>query len=507
MESNIKKNLRKPFLKELKPEEILKVKNLVSEKRLYLQLGKEVGPELATKLDNSKESDQVVLSQLFKEMDQKAFSVTCRQFIKEQAKKHLSEENYVRFEIGHVIREGESKKNLQEWEETDFLNPFLSRENLSPNEIRAYEIAYLEMKYEPFSQMNSWKKSLQQYFEKNLTSEERNEVQALVPQKRVLIQLSKELDLKNVFQLEEIQQGKQEGRLGFFTDIYEKSFSTTNQEYIKTQAKIYLSPANHAEFAVKSQMQDALREKGLKLANIKFSEDKIRVFLDQKTQSPLEIRAYYLACIEEQVIPMDIKKSLIHALKKVLTVDENLKLSELISEQQRLIHLSEEIGPERTLEFLKIKKENKAATIDFFTDLYNNVSSYTQQWIKEQASLHLNRKEHLEFTKKVKLKEIIKEGGPDLKASAVYNQRKRAFEKAMSLPVIEVLQVKNGLQQVNANLLDPLELRRLNKEQLIDSLVKVQVRFPHWEQRLKDQAIDRSISHLNDLEKKRSRLL
>ncbi len=496
------KNLRKPFLKELKPEEILKVKNLVSEKRLYLQLGKEVGPELATKLDNSKESDQVVLSQLFKEMDQKAFSVTCRQFIKEQAKKHLSEENCVRFEIGHVIREGESKKNLQEWEETDFLNPFLSRENLSPNEIRAYEIAYLEMKYEPFSQMNSWKKSLQQYFEKNLTSEERNEVQALVPQKRVLIQLSKELDLKNVFQLEEIQQGKQEGRLGFFTDIYEKSFSTTNQEYIKTQAKIYLSPANHAEFAVKSQMQDALREKGLKLANIKFSEDKIRVFLDQKMQSPLEIRAYYLACIEEQVIPMDIKKSLIHALKKDLTVDENLKLSELISEQQRLIHLSEEIGPERTLEFLKIKKENKAATIDFFTDLYNNVSSYTQQWIKEQASLHLNRKEHLEFTKKVKLKEIIKEGGPDLKASAVYNQSKRVFEKAMSLPVIEELQVKNGLQQVNANLLDPLELSRLNKEQLIDSLVKVQVRFPHWEQRLKDQAIDRSISHLNDLEKK-----
>ncbi|EMF0396032.1 hypothetical protein IGJ18_001002 [Enterococcus sp. AZ078] len=502
MESNIKKNLRKPFLKELKPEEILKVKNLVSEKRLYLQLGKEVGPELATKLDNSKESDQVVLSQLFKEMDQKAFSVTCRQFIKEQAKKHLSEENYVRFEIGHVIREGESKKNLQEWEETDFLNPFLSRENLSPNEIRAYEIAYLEMKYEPFSQMNSWKKSLQQYFEKNLTSEERNEVQALVPQKRVLIQLSKELDLKNVFQLEEIQQGKQEGRLGFFTDIYEKSFSTTNQEYIKTQAKIYLSPANHAEFAVKSQMQDALREKGLKLANIKFSEDKIRVFLDQKMQSPLEIRAYYLTCIEEQVIPMDIKKSLIHALKKDLTVDENLKLSELISEQQRLIHLSEEIGPERTLEFLKIKKENKAATIDFFTDLYNNVSSYTQQWIKEQASLHLNQKEHLEFTKKIKLKEIIKEGGPDLKASAVYNQSKRVFEKAMSLPVIEELQVKNGLQQVNANLLDPLELRRLNKEQLIDSLVKVQVRFPHWEQRLKDQAIDRSISHLNDLEKK-----
>ena len=502
MESNIKKNLRKPFLKELKPEEILKVKNLVSEKRLYLQLGKEVGPELATKLDNSKESDQVGLSQLFKEMDQKAFSVTCRQFIKEQAKKHLSEENYVRFEIGHVIREGESKKNLQEWEETDFLNPFLSRENLSPNEIRAYEIAYLEMKYEPFSQMNSWKKSLQQYFEKNLTSEERNEVQALVPQKRVLIQLSKELDLKNVFQLEEIQQGKQEGRLGFFTDIYEKSFSTTNQEYIKTQAKIYLSPANHAEFAVKSQMQDALREKGLKLANIKFREDKIRAFLDQKMQSPLEIRAYYLACIEEQVIPMDIKKSLIHALKKDLTVDENLKLSELISEQQRLIHLSEEIGPERTLEFLKIKKENKAATIDFFTDLYNNVSSYTQQWIKEQASLHLNQKEHLEFTKKLKLKEIIKEGGPDLKASAVYNQSKRVFEKAMSLPVIEELQVKNGLQQVNANLLDPLELRRLNKEQLIDSLVKVQVRFPHWEQRLKDQAIDRSISHLNDLEKK-----
>ncbi|MBO1101488.1 hypothetical protein [Enterococcus hirae] len=499
---NSKEKLKNTFLNGLTPENIIEVKDLISEKRLYFQLGKEVGPELATKLDNIKESDQVVLSQLFKEIDQKAFSVTCRQFIKEQAKKHLSEENYVRFEIGHVIREGESKKNLQEWEETDFLNPFLSRKNLSPNEIRAYELAYLEMKYEPLSRMNSWKKSLQQYFEKNLTNEERNEVQDLVPQKRSLIQLSKELDLKTVFQLEEIQQGKQEGRLGFFTDIYEKSYSTTNQEYIKAQAKIYLSPADHAEFAVKSQMQDALREKGLKLANIKFSENKIRVFLDQKMQSSHEIRAYYLACIEEQVIPMDIKKSLIYDLKKDLTVDENLKLSELISEQQRLIHLSEEIGPERTLEFLKIKKENKAATIDFFTDIYNNVSPYTQQWIKEQASLHLNQKEHLEFTKQVKLQEIIKEGGKDLKASAVYNQLKRVFGKTMSLPVIEELQVRSGLHQVNANLLDPLELRRLNKEQLIDSLVKVQVRFPHWEQRLKDQAIDRSIAHLNDLEKK-----
>ncbi|ENZ6553951.1 hypothetical protein FP320_RS01405 [Enterococcus hirae] len=122
---NSKEKLKNTFLNGLTPENIIEVKDLISEKRLYLQLGKEVGPELAAKLDNSKESNQVVLSQLFKEMDQKAFSVTCRQFIKEQAKKHLSEENYVRFEIGHVIREGESKKIYRNGKKQIFLIHFL----------------------------------------------------------------------------------------------------------------------------------------------------------------------------------------------------------------------------------------------------------------------------------------------------------------------------------------------------------------------------------------------
>ncbi|EOB3456188.1 hypothetical protein ACIJDO_001331 [Enterococcus hirae] len=112
LESNIKKLWRKPFLKDLTPEEIKVVENLVSEKRLCLQLGKEVGPELAVRYERSNQDNQVERLKLFNEMDQKVFSVTCRQFIKEQAKKHLSEANYVRFEIGHVIREGESKKKF-----------------------------------------------------------------------------------------------------------------------------------------------------------------------------------------------------------------------------------------------------------------------------------------------------------------------------------------------------------------------------------------------------------
>ncbi|EOA7330688.1 hypothetical protein ACIMRZ_002711, partial [Enterococcus hirae] len=104
LESNIKKLWRKPFLKDLTREEIKVVENLVSEKRLCLQLGKEVGPELAVRYERSNQDNQVERLKLFNEMDQKVFSVTCRQFIKEQAKKCLSATNYTRFEVAQMIR-------------------------------------------------------------------------------------------------------------------------------------------------------------------------------------------------------------------------------------------------------------------------------------------------------------------------------------------------------------------------------------------------------------------
>lgn len=59
LESNIKKLWRKPFLKDLTPEEIKVVENLVSEKRLCLQLGREVGPELAVRYERSNQDNEV----------------------------------------------------------------------------------------------------------------------------------------------------------------------------------------------------------------------------------------------------------------------------------------------------------------------------------------------------------------------------------------------------------------------------------------------------------------
>ncbi|OZS38510.1 hypothetical protein CHB54_14470, partial [Enterococcus hirae] len=69
---------------------------------------------------------------------------TCRQFIKEQAKKCLSATNYTRFEVAQMIRNIERKKGLQEREKNNFFDPIINSQDLSSNEIRAYCLAYLE---------------------------------------------------------------------------------------------------------------------------------------------------------------------------------------------------------------------------------------------------------------------------------------------------------------------------------------------------------------------------
>ena len=189
LESNIKKLWRKPFLKDLTPEEIKVVENLVSEKRLCLQLGKEVGPELAVRYERSNQDNQVERLKLFNEMAQKVFSVTCRQFIKEQAKKCLSATNYTRFEVAQMIRNIERKKGLQEREKNNFFDPIINSQDLSSNEIRAYCLAYLEEQ-----QMESnIKKNLRKPFLKELKPEEILKVKNLVSEKRLYLQLGKEV--------------------------------------------------------------------------------------------------------------------------------------------------------------------------------------------------------------------------------------------------------------------------------------------------------------------------
>ena len=91
----------------------------------------------------------------------------------------MSEENYVRYKVIRMVRAVERKKALQREAKTEFLDPFIRNVNLSPNEIRAYGLAYLE---EQQINRNS-KEKLKNTFLNGLTPENIIEVKDLISEK------------------------------------------------------------------------------------------------------------------------------------------------------------------------------------------------------------------------------------------------------------------------------------------------------------------------------------
>ncbi|KAB5915339.1 hypothetical protein GA614_09950, partial [Bifidobacterium adolescentis] len=163
-----------------------------------------------------------------------------RYIIDGYAKQYLTKFDYLDF----MLRTRQ-QRSQRKWNENDRLQESLhllvDGKSRRAYEERAYYLAYLEETTLP----NSLKDTLKYLLLNELTSAEKAQALELVPEKRQLLLLTKELDRKTVYEFEAIQQGKKKVTYAYFLELYEKTNSKKVQEIITEQAKKHLTESKY----------------------------------------------------------------------------------------------------------------------------------------------------------------------------------------------------------------------------------------------------------------------
>ncbi|EOB3456186.1 hypothetical protein ACIJDO_001329 [Enterococcus hirae] len=246
-----------------------------------------------------------------------------RYIIDGYAKQYLTTFDYLDFMLRTRQQRSQGK-----WNENDRLQESLhllvDGKSRRAYEERAYYLAYLEETTLP----NSLKDTLKYLLLNELTSAEKAQALELVPEKRQLLLLTKELDRKTVYELEAIQQGKKQVTDDYFLvalAAYKKTDSKKHQERIKEQAKKYLTESKYVEFEIHTQFQDEFRKKSVTQPNVDFQENGLSRFLKREYLSANEVRAFYLAYLDAQKLPNNIQIIFEKILIKDLTDKEKKK--------------------------------------------------------------------------------------------------------------------------------------------------------------------------------------
>ena len=319
-----------------------------------------------------------------------------RYIIDDYAKQYLTTFDYLDFMLRTRQQRSQGK-----WNENDRLQESLhllvDGKSRRAYEERAYYLAYLEETTLP----NSLKDTLKYLLLNELTSAEKAQALELVPEKRQLLLLTKELDRKTVYELEAIQQGKKQVTDDYFLvalAAYKKTDSKKHQERIKEQAKKYLTESKYVEFEIHTQFQDEFRKKSVTQPNVDFQENGLSRFLKREYLSANEVRAFYLAYLDAQKLPNNIQIIFEKVLIKDLTDKEKKEVITLYSEKRQLLLLAKYLESDIVFELEKIQQGKKRGTDDYFRAIYNNSDSIlAREMIKEQAQKYLTESNYLAF--------------------------------------------------------------------------------------------------------------
>ncbi|EOS8094431.1 hypothetical protein DSH88_RS06940 [Enterococcus hirae] len=287
-----------------------------------------------------------------------------RYIIDDYAKQYLTTFDYLDFMLRTRQQRSQGK-----WNENDRLQESLhllvDGKSRRAYEERAYYLAYLEETTLP----NSLKDTLKYLLLNELTSAEKAQALELVPEKRQLLLLTKELDRKTVYELEAIQQGKK-----------------------------YLTESKYVEFEIHTQFQDEFRKKSVTQPNVDFQENGLSRFLKREYLSANEVRAFYLAYLDAQKLPNNIQIIFEKVLIKDLTDKEKKEVITLYSEKRQLLLLAKYLESDIVFELEKIQQGKKRGTDDYFRAIYNNSDSIlAREMIKEQAQKYLTESNYLAF--------------------------------------------------------------------------------------------------------------
>ena len=211
------------------------------EKKQLLLLGKYLGSDIVLELEAIQKGKKKGTDDYFLAIYKKSDSILAREVIKEQAKKYLTESNYLEFDINIQLQE-ESRKMDVTLPTVDFkdeaLRYFVDHEVLSKNELIIYCLAYLEFKEIP-SDLETIRN-----LKKAVVTPSQIDVEDLVLEKKQLLSIANKID-PSVYERLRTNAGIS---IGVFTEMYENVKSNEHHQFINKQAQLFLDAEKHLEF-------------------------------------------------------------------------------------------------------------------------------------------------------------------------------------------------------------------------------------------------------------------
>ncbi|ENZ5549101.1 hypothetical protein [Enterococcus hirae] len=371
------------------------------QEQVELSLTNEVEPYYLFALKEVRKGFRKASTELFTHIYLQTTIEEKRDIIDGYAKQYLTKFDYLDFMFRirqqHIQKKWNKNNSLQE-----NFHLLLDGKSRTAYEERAYYLAYLEETTLP----KSLKDTLKYLLLNELFSGEYRQVIELVPEKRQLLLLAKEIDIETVYEFESIQQGKKKVTYAYFLELYEKTNSKKVQEIITEQAKKHLTESKYVEFEIYTYFQEEFRRKSVTQPNVDFKEKVFRRFIEREDLSANDIRAFYLAYIDAQKFPNDIQVIIAESLTKNLTDKEKKEVITQSLEKKQLLLLGKYLGSDIVLELEAIQKGKKKGTDDYFLAIYKKSDSIlVRAVIKEQAKKYLTESNYLEFDIKIQLQE------------------------------------------------------------------------------------------------------
>ncbi|NAB78689.1 hypothetical protein, partial [Enterococcus hirae] len=294
------------------------------QEQVELSLTNEIEPYYLLALKEVRKGFRKASTELFTHIYLQTTIEEKRDIIDGYAKQYLTKFDYLDFMFRirqqHIQKKWNKNNSLQE-----NLHLLVDGKSRTAYEERAYYLAYLEETTLP----KSLKDTLKYLLLNELFSGEYRQVIELVPEKRQLLLLAKEIDIETVYEFEAIQQGKKKVTYAYFLELYEKTNSKKVQEIITEQAKKHLTESKYVEFEIYTYFQEEFRRKSVTQPNV---EKVFRRFIEREDLSANDIRAFYLAYIDAQKFPNDIQVIIEEHLTKDLTDKEKNEVITLYSE-------------------------------------------------------------------------------------------------------------------------------------------------------------------------------
>ncbi|OQO68192.1 hypothetical protein BH747_12555 [Enterococcus villorum] len=494
--------------KKLSKSEKMELQEIRSSKRKVTMLLDYIDPQKVVTFEEVLRGKRTASADQFIDVYHTNLPYDIHRFIMKKAELYLNREDFSRFTTKRLVQEKmeelKIETNNNRYRPNDLKYKFsmlLNQQNLTPLEVMAYQLIYMNEIRMP--------NIAKDFFKTGLTQRDHMKLEEWMNEKKNLPLMAKELDIKQLMAFEEVQRGEKKATIDLFIELCKKD---TIKPFIKEQVSKYLNQKDQMEFMKELellQINQAIRNPYIwGKFQYTYQNKGIQNLLNQEDRTLFDIKAYLVICAKNSNLDHSTKQIIEEVIYKELTSIEKERLAELVSEKNLVVLMEREVDSTHALVFEKLQKGQKTATIDLLMSLYEKTQEpEIQKVLKEQAKSHLTKEEQLEFEKQKMMHQLIKEGGGNLQAVSLFQQRKKVlgnhYRTNLNLSEITGLRIENGFRQISADLLDVNKHKKMTTTQIFNYLNEINQRFPHWDEELKSLATTQITTYLSDDERKK----